>query len=54
MYRDTFIIYKDPSDIYKDIAEGIETRFDTSNYELDKQLPKGKEKCDWINERLIR
>ena len=31
-------------DIYKDIAENIETRFDTSNYELDRPLPKGKMK----------
>ena len=27
-------------DIYKDIAEDVETRFDTSNYELDRPLPK--------------
>ena len=26
-------------DIYKDIAGDVETRFDTSNYELDKPLP---------------
>ena len=31
-------------DIYKDIAEVVETRFDTSNYELDRPLPKGKNK----------
>ena len=30
--------------IYKDIAEDIETRFDTSNLELDRPLPKGKDK----------
>ena len=30
--------------IYKDIAEDVETRFDTSNYELDRTLPKGKNK----------
>ena len=30
--------------IYKDIAEDVETRFDTSNYELDRPLPKGKNK----------
>ena len=24
-------------DIYKDIAEDVEIRFDTSNYELDRQ-----------------
>ena len=29
---------------FKDIAEGVETRFDTSNYELDRPLPKGKNK----------
>ena len=29
-------------DIYRDITEDVETRFDTSNYELDRQLPKGK------------
>ena len=27
-------------DIYKDIAEDVETRFDTSDYELDRPLPK--------------
>ena len=27
-----FIVYIQPVDIYKDIAEDIETRFDTSNY----------------------
>ena len=30
--------------IYKDIAEDVETRFDTTNYELDRPLPKGKNK----------
>ena len=32
------------TDIYKDIAKDVETRFDTSNYELDRPLPKGKNK----------
>ena len=31
-------------DIYKDIGEDFKTRFDTSKYELDKSLPKGKNK----------
>ena len=31
-------------DIYKDIAEDVETRFGTSNYELDRPLLKGKNK----------
>ena len=28
--------------IYKDIAEDVETRFETSNYELERPLSKGK------------
>ena len=40
------------NDIYKDIAEDTETMFDTSNFELDKPLPKGKnKKNNWINEK---
>ena len=39
-------------DIYKDIAEDVETRSDTSNFEIDKPLPKGKkQKSKWSNER---
>ena len=43
----SFIVYIKTENIYKDIAEDVETRFDTPNYELDKPLPKGKENyCD--------
>ena len=31
-------------DLYKDIAEDVETRFDTSGYEPDRPLPIGKNK----------
>ena len=31
-------------DIYKDIAEDVEIRYDTLNFELDRPLPKGKTK----------
>ena len=43
-YMDTgsFRVCIKTDDIYKDIAEDVETRFDTSNYELDRSLPKGK------------
>ena len=34
MDTDSFIVYITTHDIYKDIAEDVETRFDTSNYEL--------------------
>ena len=44
MDTDSFIVYINIDDIYKDIAEDIETRFDTSNCELDRPLPKGKDK----------
>ena len=37
---DSFIVYIKADDIYKD----VKTRFDTSNYELDRPLPKGKNK----------
>ena len=45
-YMDTgsFIVYIKTDDIYNDIAKDVETRFDTSNYELDRPLPKGKNK----------
>ena len=36
------IVYIKADDIYKDIAEDVETRFDASNYLLDRPLPKGK------------
>ena len=49
---DSFIVYIKTDYIYKDIAEDIGTRFDTSNCELDIPLPKGKNKKNiWINER---
>ena len=47
MDTDSFIVYIKTNDIYKDIAEDVVTRFDTSNYELQRPLPKGK------NQKLI-
>ena len=44
-YMDTekrLIVYLKADDIYKDIIEDVETRFDTSSYELDRPLPKEK------------
>ena len=44
MDTDSFIVYIKTDDIYNDVAKGVETRFDTSYYELDRPLPKGKNK----------
>ena len=44
MDTNSFIVYIKTNDIYKDIAENFETRLHTSNYELDRPLPKGKSK----------
>ena len=37
-----YIVYIKTDDIYKSIAEDVGTRFDTSNYKLERPLPKGK------------
>ena len=40
--------------MYKDISEDVETWFNTSNSELHRPLPKGKNKIsNWINDRWI-
>ena len=44
MNTDSFIVYIKTVDIYKDFAKDVETRFDTSDYELNRPLPKGKTK----------
>ena len=40
MDTDSFIVYIKTDDIYRDIAEDVEARSDTSNYELERPLPK--------------
>ena len=44
MDTDSFIVYIKTNDIYKDIVEDVETRIDPSNYDLDRPLPKEKNK----------
>ena len=41
MDTDSFLVYIKTDDIYKEIAEGVEKKFDTSDYELDRQIPNG-------------
>ena len=40
MDTDSLIMHTKTKDIYKDTADGVEKRFNTSNYEVDRQLPK--------------
>ena len=40
MNTDSFIVYIKTVDNYKDIAEDVETKLDTSNYDLDRPFPK--------------
>ena len=44
MDADSIIVHVKIDNIYKDIAENVETRFDTRNNELDRPLPTGKNK----------
>ena len=55
LHESSFIVYIKADDIYKDIAEDVETRFDTSNYELDRPLPKWKNKkvIELIKDELV-
>ena len=42
MEIDSFIAHVKTDDIYKDIAEDVETKLDSSNFEIERPLPKGK------------
>ena len=44
MDSDSFIMNMKTEDFYKDIANDVEKRFETSNYECDRPLPTGKNK----------
>ena len=44
MDADSLIVHVKIDDTYKDIAKDFETRFDTSNFELDRPLSEGKKK----------
>ena len=51
----SFIIHIKTEDVYEDIADDVEKRFDKSNCKVNRPLPTGKEwQGDWVNERCIR
>ena len=47
MNTDSFQLHIKIEDIFVDIAKNVETRFNTSNYEIDRPWPKG------INKKVI-
>ena len=47
MDTDSFVVNIKTKDFYKDIAENVKERFDTSNYIFDRPLPTG------VNEKVI-
>ena len=51
MDTNRFIVRVKTDDIYKDLAKEVQTRFYTSNFEIDKPLSKGKK---WKVNGLIK
>ena len=51
MNTDSFIIHIQTEDFYKDIAGHNKNRYDTSNHEVHRPLPKGTNKKVRLNER---
>ena len=47
MDTDSFVIHIKTESFYKDIADDVKKRYDTSKYEVDRPLPKG------INKKVI-
>ena len=52
MDTDSFIIHIKTEDFYEDIANDVEKRFDTSNYEVNRPLPTGKNKKVKMNKPI--
>ena len=52
MDTDSLILYRKTTDIYIDITVDVETRFDVSNYELDRLLRKRKKVIGLMKDEL--
>ena len=53
MDTNSFIVHGKTNDIYKDMSGDVESRFDISNFQVDKSLPKGKTKKNIQNKNKI-
>ena len=60
MDTDSFIMHIKTDDSYKDIADDVEKKYDTSNYTVERPLPMGNNKNiiglmkDELGERIMR
>ena len=46
MDTDSFIMNIKTSDVHEDIASDVENKFDTSNYEVNRPLPMGRNEVE--------
>ena len=49
MDTNSFIVHIKTNDIYKDIAEDVETRFDILNYELEGYYQKERSRSSFLS-----
>ena len=54
MDTDSFIVHVKTDNVYKDIADNVETRYDTSNFEIEDHHHINGQKRIWTNERSTR
>ena len=54
METDSFIVHVKTDNVYKDIADSVETRYDTSNFEIEDHHHINGQKRIWTNERWTR
>ena len=54
MDTDSFIVYIKTDSSHVDIAKNVERRSDTSNYELERPLPKVKNMKGLMKDELVR
>ena len=52
MGTNSFTVYINTKEIYINIPKDVETKFDTSNYESDRPLPKGKKVIGLMKDEL--
>ena len=49
IYTNSFITHIKTEKVYEDIEDDVEKRLDTSNYEVNRQLPSENNKKKWLD-----